>query len=154
MSEYSLDGKNLTRRQAVAAFGAGVVVTGSAAALAGTQVAGWAKADAEKQIQELQSLIGQMQEESQALRAQYDESQKRTEMVLAQKDQVQEQKDALQQQKDAIQQQNEALQRELLVLKGLAALYETLDKVGIDAVIGSAIAGYRGTLNTLEAGVD
>lgn len=60
----------------------------------------------------------------------------------------------LQKQNSALEQQVAQLQLELLKYKGLVALYETLDKIAIDSVIGAALGAYKTTLNGLEAGIE
>ena len=52
MADESSD-KILTRRQAVLALGAGVVVAGGAVALTGIEATNWAKQDAQQQVQDL-----------------------------------------------------------------------------------------------------
>ncbi len=42
---------------------------------------------------------------------------------------------------------------EIEKLKGLLALYEGLEQIGIDAIVAGALAGYKGVLDALRAGV-
>lgn len=126
MSEKSSDGIRLSRRQAVAALGAGVLVAGGAAALAGTEATNWAKQDAALTAQDLEFQLD-------ALRKQNEQAQ--------------------QQLSDA-QRQLAAANVQIEIYKGLVGLFDTLDQIGLDAVIGAALNAYAGTLAALEAGVD
>jgi hypothetical protein len=40
------------------------------------------------------------------------------------------------------------------IYKGLGGLYDTLDNIGIDSIVGAALSAYKGTLNALGAGVN
>lgn len=139
MAEKSSD-KVLTRRQAVAALGAGVVVTGGAAVVAGMEATSVAKRDAEQRLQTLQFELtesNKKQEEAskqqlQDLQAQLTESDKKRH-------------EASKQLADA--------QLQLELYKGLAGLYDTLDKIGIDSVVGAALGAYKASLDALEGGV-
>jgi hypothetical protein len=50
-------------------------------------------------------------------------------------------------------QQIEELNAEIEKLKGLIALYENLERIGVDAVIDGALTVYKGFLDTLRGGV-
>ncbi len=110
---------SLTRRQAVAALGAGVLVAGGAAAVTGIEATTWAKQDAQQQLQDLQFQISELQKKN-----------------------------------DAAQKELAAAQLQIEIYKGLAGLYDTLDNIGIDSVVGAALSAYKGTLNALGAGVN
>lgn len=119
MAEKSQDEITLTRRQAVAALGAGVVVAGGAVAFTGIEATAWAKREAEQQLQDLQF---QMTE----LRAKNDEAQK----------------------------QLVAAQLQIEIYKGLTGLYDTLDKIGIDSIVGAALGAYKTSLDALQGAVN
>lgn len=119
MADKSNEGVTLTRRQAVAALGAGVVVAGGAVALTGIEATAWAKRDAAQQLQDLQFELA-----------------------------------ALQKQNDDAKKQLAVAQLQIEIYKGLTGLYDTLDKIGIDSIVGAALGAYQGTLNALEAGVN
>lgn len=108
----------MTRRQAVAALGAGVVLAGGAAAVAGVEATNWAKGEGENQVRDLQAQLGE----------------------LAQKH-------------DQTQKQLAAAQLQIEIYKGLGGLYDTLDKIGIDSIVGSALGAYKTSLDALDAGV-
>lgn len=118
MADKSSDKIALTRRQAVAALGAGVLVAGGAAAVAGLEATTWAKQDADQQLQDLQYQLGELTKKQ-----------------------------------GEAQNQLAAAQLQLEIYKGLTGLYDTLDKIGIDSVIGTALGAYRGSLDALEAGI-
>ncbi len=119
MAEETQDKINLTRRQAVAALGAGVVVAGGAVAFTGIEATAWAKREAEQQLQDLQFQITE-------LRAKNDEVQK----------------------------QLVAAQLQIEIYKGLTGLYDTLDKIGIDSIVGAALGAYKTSLDALQGGVN
>ena len=119
MAEKSQDEITLTRRQAVAALGAGVVVAGGAVAFTGIEATAWAKREAEQQLQDLQF---QMTE----LRAKNDEAQK----------------------------QLVAAQLQIEIYKGLTGLYDTLDKIGMDSIVGAALGAYKTSLDALQGAVN
>ncbi len=87
----------LTRRQAVAAIGAGIVVLGATNVGTAYEAAQWGREQTLPQATDLQS--------------------------------------------------------EVEKLRGLIALYETLDKIGIDAIISGAMSAFGGALDTLRGGV-
>ncbi len=118
MAEKSQDEITLTRRQAVAALGAGVLAAGGAVAVTGIEASAWSKREAEQQLQDLQFQLD-------ALRAKHDEAQK----------------------------QLAAAQLQIEIYKGLTGLYDTLDKIGIDSVVGAALGAYKTSLDALQAGV-
>lgn len=118
MPDQPSDKISLTRRQAVAALGAGVVVAGGAVTLTGIQATAWAKRDAEQQLQDLQFQLGEV-------------SKKR----------------------DEAQRQLAAAQLQIEIYKGLNGLYDTLDKIGIDSIVGSALGAYKASLDALQGGV-
>lgn len=126
MSDTPSDGITLSRRQAVAALGAGVLVAGGAAALAGVEATNWAKQEAALQTQDLEFQVTELQKQNDAAQAKNDE----------------------------LQRQLAAAQIQIELYKGLVGLFDTLDKIGIDAVIGAALGAYAGTLAALEALVD
>jgi hypothetical protein len=130
MAEKSSDGISLSRRQAVAAIGAGVVVAGGAVALTGVEAANYAKQDAAQQIQDLQF--------------QLDELSKKNAQALQQ----------VQDEKADLGKQLAAAHLQIELYKGLVGLFDTLDHIGIDAIIGGALNAYAGTLAALDAGVD
>lgn len=133
MAENASDGIHLSRRQAVAALGAGVLVAGGAAALAGNEAMNWVKQDAALTAQELQAQLSELQKQN-------EQSQKQ--LV-----------DAQQQLADT-QRQLAAANVQIEIYKGLVGLFDTLDQIGIDSVIGAALGAYAGTLAALDAGVD
>lgn len=55
---------------------------------------------------------------------------------------------------DEAQKQLAAANLKLQVYQGLVGLYETLDKIGIDTVIGGALSAYKGTLDALGGGIE
>jgi hypothetical protein len=55
--------------------------------------------------------------------------------------------------KQAPEQAASDLAKEVEKLKGLVALYETLEKIGIDAIISGAMSVFKGFLDTLRGGV-
>ncbi|TAH48593.1 MAG: hypothetical protein EYC68_20525 [Chloroflexota bacterium] len=118
MADSSTDKITLTRRQAVAVLGTGVVVAGGAVAFTGMQATNFVRQQAEQQIQDLQFQLA--------------EAQKKT---------------------DAAQRELAAAQLQIEIYKGLTGLYDTLDKIGIDTVVGAALGAYRGTLDALAGGV-
>ncbi len=126
MADHSSDGIILTRRQAVAALGAGVVVAGGAAAISGVAATDAAQQQSDLQLQELN--------------LQLEELSKKNSQV--------------QQQLDAAQRDLAAANLQIQVYQGLLGLYDTLDKIGIDTVVAGALDAYKGTLTALEAGVD
>jgi hypothetical protein len=111
-------GITLTRRQAVAALGVGVVAVGGAAAVTGIEATTWAKSQSDQQLQDLQFQIAELGKK-----------------------------------RDEAQRQLAAAHLQVQVYQGLVALYETLDKIGIDSIIGSALGAYQGTLHALGGGV-
>lgn len=133
MSDTSPDGITLSRRQAVAALGAGALVVGSAAALVGAQATNWAQQDAALQAENWKSQLNALQEQNDA---------------------AQVENNALQAKHDELQRQLAAAQIQIELYKGLVGLFDTLDKIGIDAVIGAALGAYAGTLAALAALVD
>lgn len=126
MSDNPSDGFTLSRRQAVAALGAGVLVAGGAAALAGVEATTWAKQDAALQAQDLEFQLTELRKKNDAAQAKNDE----------------------------LQRQLAAAQLQIELYKGLVGLFDTLDKIGIDSVIGAALGAYSGTLAALRAMVD
>jgi exonuclease VII small subunit len=126
MSEKSSDGIHLSRRQAVAALGAGVLVAGGAAALAATEAANWAKQDAALALQDLELELDALRKQNEQAQLQLSEAQR----------------------------QLAAANVQLEIYKGLVGLFDTLDQIGLDAIIGAALNAYAGTLAALEAGVD
>jgi exonuclease VII small subunit len=118
MADPSSDKISLTRRQAVAALGAGIAVVGGAAALTGVEATAWAKRDAEQQIQDMQFRLTELEKKN-------GEAQK----------------------------QLAAAQLQIELYKGLTGLYDTLDKIGLDAIVGSALGAYKTSLDALEGGV-
>jgi hypothetical protein len=126
MTEKTSNDIRLSRRQAVTALGAGVIVAGGAAALAGAEATNWAKQDAALQIQDLQFQLRELQKKN----------------------------TAAQQQVEDVQRQLAAAKVQIEIYKGLIGLFDTLDKIGIDAVIGSALQAYAATLAALKAGID
>ena len=133
MSEKSSDKVSLTRRQAFAALGAGVVVAGSAAALAGAAVTNQAEQNAALQVQNLEMQLDALQKKNAEVQTQLADTQK---------------------QLSDTQNQLTAANVQIEIYKGLVGLFDTLDKIGLDAVIGSAIGAYAATLAALEGGVD
>lgn len=119
MADESSNDIKLTRRQAVAALGAGVVLAGGAVALTGMEATAWAKRNAEQQIQDLEFQLTE-------LRKQNDETQK----------------------------QLVAAQLQIEVYKGLSGLYDTLDNINLESIIGAALGAYKGTLDALEGGIN
>ncbi len=126
MTEKTTEGIQLSRRQAVAALGAGVLVAGGAAALAGTQATNWAKQDAALQTQDLEFQLEQLQKQN---------AQAQQQLADAQRELA-------------------AANVQIEIYKGLVGLFDTLDQIGIDSVVGAALGAYAATLATLEAGVD
>jgi exonuclease VII small subunit len=126
MTEKTSDDIRLSRRQAVTALGAGVIVAGGAAALAGVEATNWAKQDAALQIQDLQFQLSELQKKNTAAQQQVEDAQR----------------------------QLAAAKVEIEIYKGLIGLFDTLDKIGIDAVVGSALKAYAGTLAALKASID
>ena len=125
--------KVLTRRQAFAALGVGVVAVGGAAAVTAVEATSWANRDADQQAQELHF---QLDELTQQLNAQ---SQKPT---------------ALNQQHEQTQRELQAAQVQIELYKGLSGLYNTLDNIGIDSVVGAALGAYKTTLDALGGSVN
>lgn len=126
MTENSSDGIHLSRRQAVAALGAGVLVAGGAAALAGTEATHWAKQDTALQTQDLEFQLGELRKQN----------------------------EQAQEQLADVSRQLVTANVQIEIYKGLVGLFDTLDEIGIDKVIGAALSAYAGTLAALEAGVD
>lgn len=118
MADKPSDKIALTRRQAVMALGAGVIVAGGAATVTGIAATDYAKRDAAQQIEDLQFQLSQ----------------------------------AAKKQDDA-QKQLAAAQLQIEIYKGLGGLYDTLDNIGIDSIIGSALGAYKASLDALEGGV-
>lgn len=125
MSETSSESISLSRRQAVAALGAGVLVVGGAAVIAGTQAANIANQNAEQMMQELDAQLQTLEQEN-----------AQAQQELAE-----------------LQRQLTAANVQLEIYKGLVGLFDTLDKIGIDSVIGAALNAYAATLAALEGGV-
>lgn len=130
MAENPSDGITLSRRQAVAAIGAGVVVAGGAVALVGVEATNWAKQDAAQQVQDLQFQLTELTKKNEQA----------VQLVMQEKDQVQ--------------RELAAARVQIELYKGLVGLFDTLDHIGIDAIIGGALNAYTGTLAALDAGVD
>lgn len=139
MAENSSD-KILTRRQAIAALGAGAVVTGGAVAVAGMEATSLAKRSADEELQALQFELSESYKKlEEASKQQLQDLQQQ--LTESQKKQV----EAAQQLADA--------RRQLALYQGLTGLYGTLDQIGIDAVVGAALGAYKVTLDALEGGV-
>ncbi len=119
MANTKADEITLTRRQAVAALGAGVVAAGGAVAFTGIEATAWAKRAAAQQLADLQFQLSELQQKN----------------------------------NDA-QKQLVAAQLQIEIYKGLTGLYDTLDKIGIDSIIGAALGAYKGSLNALEGGLN
>lgn len=119
MADESAEKITLSRRQAVAALGAGVVVAGGAVALTGMEATKFANTQAEQQLQELQFQLQQAQTET-----------------------------------DALEKKLAAAQLQLEIYKGLAGLYDTLDQINFDAIVGAALGAYKTSLNALAGGVN
>lgn len=64
MADKTSDEITLTRRQAVAALGAGVVAAGGAVAFTGIEATTWAKRDAEQQLADLQFQLSELQQKN------------------------------------------------------------------------------------------
>jgi len=126
MTEKSSKDIQLSRRQAVAALGAGVLVAGGAAALAGAEATNWAKQDAALATQDLEAQLHELRQQNEQARQQLADAQR----------------------------QLTAANVQIEIYKGLVGLFDTLDKIGIDAVVGGALTTYAATLTALEAGVD
>lgn len=117
---------NLSRRQAVAALGAGVLVAGGAAAVVGVQATNNAQQDTARQVQALESQIEELQKQNTKTQEQLADAQK----------------------------QLTAANVQIEIYKDLVGLFDTLDNIGLDSIIGSALGAYAATLAALEGGVD
>lgn len=136
MADESSD-KLLTRRQAVAALGVGVVAVGGAAAVTAVEATAWAKRDGEQHAQELSFQIDELQQK-------LDELNRQHEQKLG----------ALNQEHAQTQQQLAAAQAQIELYRGLNGLYETLDNIGVDSVVGAALGAYKTTLDALAGSVN
>ncbi len=129
--------KVLTRRQAFAALGVGVVAVGGAAAATAVEATSWAKRDTDQQAQALYFQLDELQQK------------------LSDVDQQHAQKlNTLNQEYEQTKQQLAAAQAQIELYKGLSGLYNTLDKIGIDSVVGAALVAYKTTLDTLGGSVN
>jgi exonuclease VII small subunit len=126
MDEQPSDKIQLSRRQAVAALGAGVLVAGGAAAFTGVEITAEQQRAAEQQRQDMQLQVDELQKNHAAVQSQL----------------------------TGAQAQLAATQVQLEVYKGLVGFYETLDGIGIDSIITNALNTYQATLNALGSGVD
>src|SRR5581483_9911796 len=147
MADKSSDQVQLTRRQAVALVGAGAILAGGAVAVTAVEANSLAQGQANQQIQDLNSQLAEYKKNQNAVQQQLDAAQQ--EIAKHQQQLV-----AAQQEIAKHQQQLVTAQLELGVYKGLAALYETLDGVGIDTVVGTALNAYKATRDSLAGGVD
>ncbi len=147
MAEKSADTVQLSRRQAMALVGAGVVAAGGAVAVTAVEANALAQGQADQQIQALNSQLAEQKKNLDAAQQQLDAAQHEI-------TKHQQQLDAAQQEIAKHQQQLVATQLQLEMYKGLTALYETLEGVGIDTVIGAALGAYKATLDSLAGGVD
>lgn len=136
MADESSD-KVLTRRQAVAALGVGVVAVGGAAAVTAVEATSWAKRDGDQQTRELHFQVDELQQRLTELNQQYD--QKLSELT---------------QQHSKTQQQLAGAQAQIELYKGLNGLYNTLDNIGIDTVVGAALGAFKTTLDALSGSVN
>lgn len=136
MADESSD-KILTRRQAVAALGVGVVAVGGAAAVTAVEATSWAKRDGDQQAQELRFQVDELQQK------------------LSELNQLHDQKlSELNKQHVKTQQQLAGAQAQIELYRGLSGLYDTLDNIGIDTVVGAALGAYKTTLDALSASVN
>lgn len=55
---------------------------------------------------------------------------------------------------DDAQKQLAAAQLQIEIYKGLGGLYDTLDKINIDSIVGAALGAYKTSLDALDAGVN
>lgn len=141
MADKSSDEITLTRRQAIAALGAGVVVAGGAVALTGVEATRRAQSDAEQQLRQVQAQLNDSQNKYDVAQS---ESQKKYDQVLSES----------QTKQDELSKQLAAAHAQLELYKGLTGLYDTLDKIGIDSIVGAALSAYKGSLDALAGGVN
>lgn len=119
MADKTTDGITLTRRQAVAALGAGVIVAGGAVAFTGVEATAWAKREAELHIQDMEFRLAELQKKN-----------------------------------DDAQRQLAAARAQIEIYKGLTGLYDTLDNINFDALVGAALGAYKTSLTALQGGVN
>lgn len=129
--------KVLTRRQAFAALGVGVVAVGGAAAATAVEATKWANRDTEQQAQELYYQIDELEQKLSKLNQQHEQK-----------------LSALNQQHEQTQRELAAAQVQIELYKGLTGLYSTLDNIGIDSVVGAALGAYKTTLDALGSSVN
>lgn len=160
MADTQKDGINLTRRQAVAALAASVIVAGGAVALTAAEVANRANGDGEQQLHDIQTRLAEANQVQDAMDKQIAEAGKKqaeTEKLLAETRQLQLEAETRLAEANNKQTEREnqlaAAHLQIEMYKGLVGLYDTLDRIGIDSIVGTAIAAYKGTLVGLEGGV-
>lgn len=117
---------NLSRRQAIAALGAGAVAVTVVGAGAAYEAATQARDEPLKQLDAAQKQASELQKQNGDLQAQLSD----------------------------MEAQLSDMQNDLIVHKGLVALYSTLESIPMDTVIAGALGGYKALLDGLKGGVD